>query len=112
MKTIVALIALFPLVILAESGVMLGYVTGNDYLELDDNYRMGWLIGAMDGIIAESVITEKDADGPWLGRCVAKLSLGQIKAMFEKESRDNPEGWHAPAAIVLRSKMQDFCKGR
>jgi hypothetical protein len=66
----------------------------------------------MDGIMAESTLITKDDKGPWLGRCIDGLSIQQIKAMFEKELSQNPEGWHAPAALIFRSKMQDFCKRR
>lgn len=108
--------ALFTLLLfltaLPVHAVTLGYVTGNDYLKWDDNTRMGWLIGATDGIMAESFLIKKDDNGPWLGRCVDGLTKEQIKAIFEKELSDNPESWHAPAALIFRGKMQDFCKGR
>lgn len=97
---------------LPAQAIILGYVTGNDYLKLDDNARLGWLIGAMDGIMAESTLIKKDAQGPWLGRCIDGLDTQQIKAIFEKELSENPEGWHAPAALIFRGKMKDFCRGK
>ena len=92
--------------------IVLGYVTGNDYLKFDNENRVVWLIGVMDGIMAESTIIKKDDKGPWLGRCIDGLSKDQIKAMFEKELTQHPEGWHAPAGIIFRVKMKDFCKDR
>ena len=94
------------------NGVILGYATGNHYIKRDNNAKLGWLIGAMDGIMAESLSIEKNKDGPWLGKCIEGISTAQIQAMFEKELKDNPDSWHAPAALIFRDKMKDFCKGR
>ena len=94
---------------LPTHAVILGYVTGNDYLKLNQHDRMSWLVGAMDGIMAESAIIKKDKDDPWLGRCIRGLELEQIKAMFEKELSENPESWHAPAAFIFRDMMKEFC---
>jgi len=98
-------------------GIILGYVTGNKYLTMDEQSRKFWLIGAMDGIMAECVNPQNNKEkdikkNTWLGRCIDGLSIEQIKGMFEKELKENPEAWHAPAALILRKKMQEFCKGR
>lgn len=97
---------------LPAQAIILGYITGNDYLQLDDNARLGWLVGVMDGIMAESTLITKDDQGPWLGKCIVGLNTQQIKAIFEKKLSENPEEWHAPAAFIFREKMNDFCKGR
>ncbi len=111
MKKLISLLVLIPiLAALPEDAVILGYISGNDYLELDSDARTGWLIGVMDGIMAESLVAEKDSDSPWLGNCVDGLAVDQIRAIFEKELTGNPESWHAPAALIFRAMMQDFCK--
>ena len=110
-RTALLMILLF-LPITNTQAIILGYITGNDYLRLDDNARLGWLVGVMDGIMADSTMVEKDEKGPWLGRCIDGLSIQQIKAIFEKELNRNPEGWHAPAALSFIGKMREFCKGR
>jgi hypothetical protein len=99
---------------LHADGIFLGYATGHAYLKMGEESRQWWLIGATDGIIAES-IHAKSIDvtkGHWLGRCIEGLSIEQIRAMFEKELKEKPEAWHAPAALIFYGKMQDFCKGR
>jgi len=95
-----------------STGVVLGYVTGNDYLALPDEARMGWLIGALDGMMAESIALEKDSNGPWLGRCVRSFDNSQIKAIFEKQLAANPESWHAPAAMILRGRLWEVCNSK
>lgn len=67
------------------------------------------MLGAIDGIIAESLSTDKDALGSWLGDCLKSFELPQTKAIFEKELKENPEEWHAPAAIILKSKFEEIC---
>ena len=102
----------------SDDGVFLGYVSGNDYMKLDENSKESWLIGVMDGIIAEdflanataSLSNKKENIDPWLGRCTSGRPLSQIKAMFEKELQDHPDKWHAPAALIFRDKFEKYCK--
>jgi|TARA_B100001964_G_scaffold206636_1_gene237877 hypothetical protein len=109
---IVLLTTFLSFAALPVHAVILCYTTGSEYIEMDDNDRLAWLVGAMDGIMAESTMIKKDDNGPWLGRCINGLTIQQIKAMFEKELNENPEAWHGPAAFILRNKMQKFCKGK
>ena len=106
------IMALLFFTALPVHAIIIGYVTGNDYMKLDDNAKLGWLIGVMDGMMAESFLFKKDDKGPWLGRCIDGLTKQQIKAILEKELSENPEEWHVPASLIFRSKMQDFCKER
>lgn len=93
-----------------SSAVVLGYVTGKDYMKLSSEQRMGWLVGALDGMMAESVAVTKDANGPWLGRCVGKMQNSEVQAIFEKEIAANPDSWHAPAAFILRASLHTTCR--
>lgn len=104
-------IFLFLMISLDANAIVLGYVTGNDYLNMSEESRKNWLVGVMDGVMAESIALVKDTNGPWLGRCVARYEMQQLKAIFEKELSSNPEGRHAPAAIIFRSRIAAFCNG-
>ena len=88
--------------------ISLGYVTGNDYREMTDSEKSAWLAGAVDGVIAESISANSEKS-PWLSVCIGSHEFQQIKAIFEKELTDNPEGWHAPAALIFRKRIKDFC---
>lgn len=96
----------------SPAGVMLGYITGNDYMALSIKERQIWVIGVADGIMAEGIESAKAAEGPWLGRCLRGIPGSQLVAILEKDLRDRPDSWHAPAALVFRGTMQKFCKGR
>lgn len=96
----------------AEEGVTLGYITGNKYLDLTETERQGWVVGAMDGIMAESFYILRNTNDSWLGRCIKGLPVKQIKAIFEKELQVRPDGWHAPAAFIFRQEIKKFCDRR
>ena len=119
MRNIILILSLFFIflsftLVSDTEGIILGYKTGNEYLKMDEESRKCWLVGALDGIMAEAVHTKNNnvKQTTWLGRCIEGIDFEQIKAMFEKELRENPEGWHAPAALILWKKMQEFCKER
>jgi hypothetical protein len=96
----------------AQDGVALGYITGNSYLKFSKVESNAWVVGVMDGIMAENFSIKKDQNGSWLGRCIEGIPIEQIKAMFEQELQSKPEVWHAPAALVFRSRLEKFCQGR
>ena len=106
------LLLMFSSASIAEGGITLGYVTGNSYLKLSESERTSWVIGTMDGIMAESALTTKDLKGPWFGRCIQGLPVSQIKAMFEQELQSHPDSWHAPAAFAFRDRFITFCQSR
>jgi hypothetical protein len=113
MKLIINIIAFLIMTNAVHAeGIILGYQTGNDYLKMDEESRKWWIVGALDGIMAEAIYTKNNdvKKTTWLERCVEGISLEQIKAMFEKELKENPEGWHAPAAVILRKKCKVFVK--
>ncbi len=97
-------------------GIILGYTTGNDYLQMQNQARQIWLLGAMDGIMAEDLEEQiegkEPAKAPWLGDCIEGLEFMQIKAIFEKALRSQPEAWHAPAALIFRDRLHKFCVRR
>lgn len=102
------LTTMLPISLPAE-GIVLGYVTGKTYRALDDGARMGWLVGVMDGIMAEDFTINSPSKGSWLGKCVEELDKEQLKAIFEKELQAKPEAWHAPAALIFRATLSRFC---
>ena len=54
-----------------SKGITLGYQTGTEYMKMDENTRNSWLIGALDGIMAEALYSRKEmTKGTWLGNCI------------------------------------------
>jgi len=116
--------------VLTESSfaVPLGYTSGNEYLRFSEQERAIWFIGFMDGLMAEDnnsehsraafkndTDREMNTEGYWLdrlwtARCAERYPISQLKAVFEKELRDKPDAWHAPAAFIARGKIYEMCK--
>ena len=111
-RAIIAMLLLLAASAHSQSGIILGYVTGNEYMKLRDDERTLWLIGVMDGMMAEDLVANKRQDGPWLGHCIRSLPKIQIKAMLDQELQSRPDTWHAPAALAFRDRMGKFCKER
>jgi len=111
MKKISILVLLLSVFVQPAYSVTMGYTTGTEYFKFNEKSRIDWLIGAMDGIMAEStyINISKAERGTWLGRCIEGLEFEQIKAIFEKELNTKPEEWHAPAALILRGTLARFC---
>ena len=108
----VKLSIMFLLVSLNANAVVLGFVTGSDYIKMKTDAQTSWVVGVMDGIMEESISQKPGALEPWLGSCVKRHDWQQLKALFEKELNANPESWHAPAALIYRSTINKFCNGR
>ena len=112
MKNILYTIILFFLFANVSLAVKLGYITGNKYQELSEADQTTWVVGVLDGIIAEDTFKRKSGDAsiPWLSNCYdSGYELIQIKAIFEKYLKENPESWTAPAAFILRQQIYSSC---
>ena len=82
-------------------------LTGNEYNKLSDNDRTIWLIGVADGLITADLISSKSQ--PPLVKCLAELEWEQIRAIFEKNLKENPEKWNFPAAFSFRQTFNKHC---
>ena len=71
MKNILYTIILFFLFANVSLAVKLGYITGNKYQELSEADQTTWVVGVLDGIIAEDTFKRKSGDAsiPWLSNC-------------------------------------------
>jgi|TARA_B110000902_G_C13890730_1_gene430465 hypothetical protein len=93
----------------SANAIILSYVTGNDYLALSERDQDLWFVGVLDGTMSEGNIIEKDPMGNWLSKCASNTPIPQFKAIYEKELRNNPDGWHAPAAFIVRGSLRSYC---
>ncbi len=119
MKIIYVLILLFMIPSVSFSapdkytnseGVYLGRVSGNTYNALTIREQSSWLAGAIDGLVAEAAMSNPNELG-WQ-QCLFSYDFEQVRAIFEKELTANPEHWHIPAILLLRSKFEKLCKGK
>jgi hypothetical protein len=123
-KGLAALIAASSVVVLSEiaNAVAIGYTSGNEYLKLSEQEKIYWFVGVIDGLAAEQLLSPKNSPGSknsdgkddlsdslWISECISRFPIEQLHAIFEKELKDNPESWHAPAALVARSRFEKMC---
>ena len=123
-KTFRVLTAASLIFVLSEmaNAVALGYMTGNKYQKLSEQERLYWFIGVIDGLAAEQLVSPKSSSGSknsdgndnapdslWISECMGQFPIEQLHAIFEKELRETPESWHAPAALVARSRFEKMC---
>lgn len=116
-----SILILFGIIILLECGspattgaesVLLGIITGSQYLKDNANDRVNYLIGVIDGILIEAFKRGNKAETPWLAKCIENLEISQVKGVFEKRLNDKSETLQAPAALIFRDAMEKFCEKR
>ena len=54
--SLLLLMTLLCTVALSDDGITLGFITGNNYIKVDENSKFGWIVGVMDGIMAEDIL--------------------------------------------------------
>jgi len=95
------------------------FVSGNQYLELNETQQFYWLMGALDGILtANSDAYSKTDPSPdkskiiWLTNClnVNKMPISQMKAIFEKKLKALPSMWDLSAGFFLQFSIREACR--
>ena len=96
----------------AAESISLGMVTASQYLKDNENDKVTYLIGVIDGISIEAFKSANKAETPWLAKCIESLEISQVKTVFEKRLHEKPEARNAPAALIFRDAMEKFCEKR
>ena len=93
------------------NSVVLGYITGTDYLKLNKESQTSWVMGSIDGMLAQS-IRSKSQNFELISFCIKKYEFEQLFAVFENDLKSEPESWHAPAAFTLKTSLEKFCANK
>lgn len=83
-------------------------LTGSEYRNLDGVERSAWVMGVVDGLLTEQLIST--GEQPELARCMAQYTKDQIVAIFDKHMVENPESWSHPAAFSFRFRFHRLCE--
>lgn len=102
-------IRLLSLICLFLASINVYSMSGNQYLDSNESVQIGYIIGAVDYRIVSEVVNKGEKSQT--EKCVKDLPYKQIKAMFDKELRDNPERWNLPASFILGLILNSFCDG-
>jgi len=95
----------------APVGIPHGFLTGNDYLQEPDTQRQGYVEGLVDGLFMSPAFGADEAVVLRFKACTQPMKSPQIKAIFEKYLRDNPQIWHDDAQVLFWQAMIQACPG-
>ncbi len=98
---------------LEKEGLVLfipGFITGNDYRELNKDRRRFYIAGLIDGLLAVSSnkteVYKEDADKFWLVQCLRTgMDSDQVRAIVDKYLNKNPEQWHRAMNMNVHNAM-------
>jgi len=98
-------------------------IDGNEYLALNESEQDGYVLGMLDALIFESIAdkgrkmqaekegkTYPNKNAGWFSECVANMTALQLKAIFDKYLRENPEWWNRPGYVLFTLAMGPPCK--
>jgi hypothetical protein len=116
LKIIIVLLAFFLSVTAVKAeqdGVLIhdGFLTGNDYLELDSGGRNGYVMGLIDGIYISPFFWEGGSYLSTLSDCLTEgVTNGQLVAIFDKYLQENPVRWNQGMHVIAYAALKESCK--
>jgi len=90
-----------------EKKVVSSFLSGNDYLDLADAYKIFYVIGLLDmwSYVAYSDLPEIY---PIFRRKIKNMSMQQVEAIFDKYLEEHPEEWHFSAASIFTGAIMEI----
>jgi hypothetical protein len=87
------------------------YYNGEQFLELNENDRMVYTIGLMDGFYGSGLFGATNETVASLSLCTKDMDAKQISAIITKYVKDRPENWHVPLSIEAFNALNVACPG-
>jgi len=83
------------------------FLSGNDYLDLADAYKIFYVIGLLDmwSYVAYSELPEIY---PIFRRKFKDMSMQQVEAIFDRYLEEHPEEWHLSAASIFTGAIMEI----
>jgi hypothetical protein len=86
-----------------------GFLTGQEYLDLDTNGKRAYAMGIIDGMVAAPLFLAPQERVEWLSSCIVKMTDEQVVAILTKYLRDNPGEWHHSMNMTSYNAMSGAC---
>jgi len=86
-----------------------GFVTGQDYLDMDEAQREAYAIGVVDGLLLAPFLAHAASAGTWPAPCVTGMTSRQVAAMLANELQRNPGAWHQSAHTSMYKALLAAC---
>lgn len=103
----IMLFFIFPISSFSEGRIILGHLTGNDYMKLSKDYKSLYIVAVIDGIfIANDLLPKPAPHLSYLINYTKDMESGQLVAIVDKWMNENPREWHQMMnALVVMALM-------
>lgn len=88
------------------------FVTGNQWLGMDNNKQVLYVMGVVDGMNIAHAVNNKSKNEKeiYFFKCnVVGMTGGQIRAIIKKYMDENPDKWHWPMPVMISSAIDESC---
>lgn len=85
--------------------VYAGFCTGQDYIEMSEDDKALYVMGAFDGMLAATLFQAPINKVEWLVDSAKGMTNVQIAAILSKYLKDNPAQWHMPLNTLMHKAM-------
>jgi hypothetical protein len=108
---IMCLLVLSPRVHAQQAFIHNGFVTGEQYLRLQEGARLSYVKGLVDGIWLAPLFGGSERRISQLRTCVEPMSDLQLDAILSKYLNENPGYWHRSVHISMYTALLAVCPG-
>ena len=88
-----------------------GFLTGEQYLRLEQRARNTYVMGLIDGIFLAPLFGGSEQRTRNLGTCVEGMTNSQLDAILSKYLNENPSRWHEPVHRSMYTALLAVCPG-
>lgn len=83
-----------------------GFCTGLDYIEMDQNQKEAYIIGAINGMLVSPVFGASKEKLDWLETYISGMTSTQGAGILTKFLNDNPGRWHEGLNMLTYSAIK------
>ncbi|MDY6993906.1 MAG: hypothetical protein SVR94_15065 [Pseudomonadota bacterium] len=87
-----------------------GFLTGNDFRILDDISKNMYVTGLIDGMFLAPFYGAPEKQVNHLAKCTEGMTASQVRAIFDKYIKNNPEKWHQNMHVIGHNAIMAACK--
>lgn len=74
--------------------IRIGFGTGLDYIEMNENQKQAYMMGAINGMLVSPIFGASKEKLDWLENFISGMSSMQAAAILTKFLNDNPGKWN------------------
>lgn len=89
-----------------------GFLNGEQFLKLEQDQRVCYTMGIVDGFYTAPMFGGKQKELQWLYACLDNKTNSQMSAILTKYVQDNPGKWDLPAHMLMIEALITACPKR